>query len=388
MVLRFGQRGQLTDASGRALKLANGEIPDAFVPSVTPARFPVAGRRLPRAVLDVSRPWGRHAGAATLRAFVIEWQPRIAGRAGEELIRGGDGVLELSVSVDGQRIEGGLMAGTGGVLSAPSPRVPDARLPRFRVMGTNPAPPPDVVALIDALVAEYFTAHAAQPHVALLSLNCWQITARLIFQHENGGNRHFEQRAPSTRRIRFQGASYGLQRDMPLFGPPHGYGFGQLDSPPVNQGADDGPAWSFLENIRRAVRQIFRLYGLHAFNYLSTSPAGGAAFIGLAATNPRRQRAIYQRELVRRYNGGREFAFSTGDWRINPSLHQLVHDPPPAGPLRPNARLLYANRVLGPAGTAPVSYFTGNGVPNDRVHPPFGFPWPITFGPASYGPGT
>jgi hypothetical protein len=148
---------------------------------------------------------------------------------------------------------------------------------------------------------------------------------------------------------------------MPLFGPPHGYGFGQLDDPPV----DDKSAWSFLENIRRAIRQIFETYGLGAFNHIHGH---------MPAVPDQGIRAIYQRELVRRYNGGTEFRWNGHDWEIFPGLQKWAdpHDHTRGA----NPRLLYPN-LLG----TNIVYSVGAG---DHTV----FPWPIAFTATNYGPGT
>ena len=166
---------------------------------------------------------------------------------------------------------------------------------------------------------------------------------------------------------------------MPLFGFPHGYGFGQLDNP----AATPDQVWSFVENIREAVRRIFEMYGAGALNYLTTAvisnsattvqtalttirrntfpptPAGtaqyqaartaalaaaaaaGAAFQALALGA---RQAIYQRELVRRYNGGREFRYETlagaQSWVVHTSITTAARQP-------------YPNTVLGTAIAEP-----------------------------------
>jgi len=206
-------------------------------------------------------------------------------------------------------------------------------------------------------VADYFNSNVAVPRVALLPLAVWQETIHFILAHEAG--RQFENRGAGRRR--FAGTYYGHEQDMPFFGPPHGYGYGQHDNPRVS---DDG-AWSFLENLRESVRRVMEDKATDAYNHLS----------GHLPTPPnRRIRAVYRREFVRRYNGGSEFRWNGTDWEINPNLRQWED----AGDHSQgaNQRLPYPNRVLG----TNVVYFTGTGAATV-------FPWPIAFTVGDYGPG-
>jgi len=66
--------------------------------------------------------------------------------------------------------------------------------------------------------------------------------------------------------------------------------------------------------VRTAVRLVMEEKAAQAlYAFTVGAPAGGqAAFNALgtgSAADQRRQRAIYRREIVRRYNGGREFRF-------------------------------------------------------------------------------
>jgi hypothetical protein len=374
--LHFGQQGQFTDAAGQNITVSGqGEVPGAFVPVPTAITFPVAGRRLPQVVVSgQNRPWGRQATATQRETLLVEFQPAIV-EGNNEVMRGGDGVIVLqTLSIDNQRIDGGLIGGDDNTSVPPLATDPDMHFPRFRVRGLNPGPHPTVEALINALVEEFFTANAANPRIALLTLNCWQATARLIFQHENGGDRQFAERSSRSRFTQSRSSpppalaplllGYGLEDDMPLFGPPHGYGFGQLDlmgNPP--RGANNNEVWSFLENIRSSVRVIMEEKAIVAFNLFTqgigvpaaTRPAAIAAFNALAATDPQRRRAMYQREIVRRYNGGREFQFEGGNWVIHTTVGQARHN--------------YPNDVLG---TTP------------RVV----YPGPVALTAAQFGPGT
>ena len=351
VTLRFGHRGQLTDASARPLTLdADGGVPGALTTSTVPPDFPVATRRRPKVVVTGRRrAWGRAAGAPLTDALVVEYQPRIVDATGREILRGGDARLELvSATIDARPVPRAAAA------------TPLARLPDYRVVGVNPAPHADVGTLIDALVEERFNLQAALPRTTLLSLQAWKTTARRIFAHENGGDHQFEHRGAGRRR--FGAHFYGHEAGMPLFGPPHGYGFGQLDSPPTS----DDAAWSFLENIRESIRRIMVDKAQDAHALISAH---------LPTPLDRRIRATYQREIVRRYNGGREFEWSGTAWQINPSINRWANAADHSQGANP--RLDYPNRVLGTA----VAYSVGTGAATT-------FPWPITFAAGDFGPDT
>jgi hypothetical protein len=332
---------------------AQGEVPGAITPTPSQIAFPVEGRRLPMVVANgQSRAWGRQASATTKKTLLVEWQPNIVDGT-REVMRGGDGTLSLdTLSFDGARVDAGVLA------TATTGPVPDAKLPSFRVRGVNPPSPANN--LIHALVEEYFNTHATVPSVAILTLACWQATARLILAHEAG--RQFDHRGAGRRRYSSQ--YFGNEGDMPIFGPPHGYGYGQHDNPRVS---DDG-AWSFVENIRESVRRIIHDKGSSAYNLISTH---------LPATMNQRTRAVYQRELVRRYNGGTEFRWNatTSDWEIFPTVARWANNADHTQGA--NQRLGYPNNVLGTA----IVYSNGAAATTT-------FPWPIAFTAASYGPGT
>lgn len=346
--LRFNSVGSLVDAAGTAVTVgAGGEVPGAFVPAPTAMTFPVSGRRLPQVVVTgQSRAWGRHAGATARSSMLMELQPSIVEpTSNAEILRGGDGTLALNtLRIDGARIDGGLLSDEDG-FRPPSPDDPDCRWPPFRARGLNP-PRADVEALINAVVEAFFNANAAVPRIALLPLDVWQTTARLIILHESGkvGFKHFD---TAAQRVRFTRSStlvlgYGLEGGMPIFGAPHGYGFGQLDFV-FGRGPNPDEVWSFLENVRTAVRVIMDEKARAAFQRF-TQGAGAAAF---AALPLRRRRAMYRREIVRRYNGGREFTFEAfggqQQWVINARSSQIQ----------------YANEVLGTAinyGNLPTAF--------------------------------
>ncbi|HYV45593.1 MAG TPA: hypothetical protein VFA20_12065 [Myxococcaceae bacterium] len=340
---------------------SSGDVTGAITPAPAQLSFPVSNRRLPLVVVNgQSRAWGRQSGATSREALLVEWQPAIVSGT-TEIIRGGDGRIALaSLSVDGRRADAGVFtapaSGAGGSTAAGS--TADAELPTFRVRGVNPPVP--ATALIDALVEEYVNAHAAVASVTALTLACWQQTVRLILAHEAG--HQFEHRGAGRRR--YAGQYHGHEQDMPIFGPPHGYGYGQHDNPPVS---DDG-AWSVVANIRESVRRVIQDKGGSAWGLISGH---------LPAAMNQRTRAAYQRELVRRYNGGTELRWNatSNDWEIFPTVAQWANNADHSQGANP--RLLYPNNVLGTA----VVYSNGAGAAAT-------FPWPIAFTAASYGPGT
>jgi hypothetical protein len=326
---------------------AQGRVANAITPAPVTPTFPVAGRRAPQVIVSgQSRAWGRQSGATSKDTLIIEWQPEVVDNA-REVMRGGDGNLSVNnISIAGARID------VGVVLSG-SPSTPDLKVPTFRVLGLNPGTRNDVIALVNGLVVEFFNTHLAQARVALLPLAVWQDTARRIVFHESVSTNQpghdfghqFEFRGAGRRR--FSGQFFGHEQDMPIFGAPHGYGFGQLDNPPISP--DQG--WSFLENIKETVRRIMQDKAAAAFNHL-TLPAAGAPATAFSAFNLRRRRAMFRREVVRRYNGGVEFQFEAGAWVIHTGV--------------PAARQGYPNTILG---TTVV------------------YPGPTNFDTADFGPG-
>jgi len=322
--------------------------------------FPVTGRRTPKVfVTGKQRVWGRQSSASPVAAVVIEWQPAIVDGSGDEILRGGNGLLQVdTVRIDSTRIDGGLrVAATPSPAATPPPLAdPDLRLPMFRIRGLNPPSPASTV--IDSLVADYDNRHNTVARVTLLTLACWQETIRRILAHEAG--HQFEYRGSHT--IRFSGQAFGLEQDMPIFGPPHGYGYGQHDNPPVSNDS----AWNFFENIKESIRRIMEDKATGAFTAVSAH---------MPTPSTQRIRAVYQREIVRRYNGGTEFHWNGTDWEISPGLQEWADNADHSK--GPNPRLLYPNRVLGSA----IVYSTGAGAATT-------FPWPITFTSTNYGPGT
>ncbi|MBK8258891.1 MAG: hypothetical protein IPK82_40310 [Polyangiaceae bacterium] len=333
----------------------SGEVQNALTPAPVSPTFPVTGRRLPQVkVSGVTRRWGRQSAATLLPTLLIEHQPLVVNSAAQEIIRGGDGQLTLtSLTVDGAAVDPGRLPGTTGT-SVPPAATPLAGLPTFRIQGANP-PAADRRAIIDAVVEEYVTAHAADAWVAALPLAAWQTTVALIVQHESIGGTHFDER--STSRLRFGTERFGHEQDMPTFGAPAGYGWGQLDSPPVTNDA----AWSFVENLRAATDLLIGQKARAAHTAMNAH---------LPSPMTRLAQAAFRREAVRRYNGNTEMSWSGTTWVINPTSAQT------AGVGVPNPRLNYPNEVLGTT----VVYFTGSGAS-------LTFPWPIAFPPAQFGPG-
>ncbi len=335
---------ELTHGTAPALAAAPGAI-----------GFPVAGRRLPGVLVDAPRTFGRQGGA-TQPSLVIEWQPRVVDGAGNEIIRGGNGTLAAQVALGSAAL--------------------DVRLPAFRVTGENPQPDADVEALIVALVDQYYDAHSGEARIQLLSRACWETTVLRVFRHESGvrhGYQQFDSRgALRSTFTRAPSRVYGLEDALPLFGPPHGYGVGQLDSI-FGRGPNDDEVWSFVENIRSGVRLLMEDKATAAYALVSAH---------LPAPVDQRTRAVYQREIVRRYNGGTEFEFSGGAFVINPSQRYADSTDPSKGP---NLNLRYPNQVLG---TGVVYFTSAAGVADTPDGAATVFPWPITFTAANFGPGT
>lgn len=388
--MHFGRNGQFVDAHGANVVVNAGELPNAFDTPPTQAAFPVTGRRLPKMLVSgQQRPWGRKTGAVTKDAWVCECQLRlIQTRNGNdvELIRGGDGSLKADLTVDG-----------ANVVQAPETG-PAMRLPRFRIRGFNPTPQ-QADAVRDAVVDQFVNLHGSDAWVAMLPARAWRETARLIFAHEAGGQQ-FDLRHSQ---ILFLGRGinlyYGNENGMPFFGGPHGYGFVQVDygPNPIGAGAEHvatadqlhDELWNYVDCIRGGVRHLINVKGRSAFNHLH----------GHILADARRMRAVFQREVVRRYNGGSEFVFHGGDWMIHPSI---IWTNPHHHSEGVHGGMLYPNSVLGTA----VTYFTGDNHANriitvtpatqsaadqaaadTQVDQRTQFNWPVQFNTADYGPG-
>ncbi|MEV6812937.1 hypothetical protein [Micromonospora sp. NPDC051296] len=384
-VLHYGAQGQFTDRTGRDLVVdADGRLPGVFDPAPSQVPFPVADRRLPAVVVSgQNRPWGRAAGAATRPALVLEFQPTVTeadatvpgGR--REIIRGGDGLLRVSAfRIDQQPFDVGVVAAADGTLGPPPGDTPLLRLPDFRVIGQDPAPDADIEAVILALVDEYYDGHLAVDSVNILSRACWRWTVLEIFSHESGirgGYSQFDTRGAGRRRWTRQGGEwlYGTENDMPLFGPPHGYGVGQLDDI-FARGANADEVWNWRENIRSGVRLLMEEKAGVVYNIMRNH-----------LPNPvdRRSRAVFQREVVRRYNGGGEFRREGGDWVIRPRLQYATPGDPASGP-HPNLR--YPNAILPQV----IYYTNAAGAAHVAAGAATVYPWPIAFTADLYGPET
>jgi hypothetical protein len=114
---------------------------------------------------------------------------------------------------------------------------------------------------------------------------------------------------------------------MPLFGAPAGYGMGQHDPPIVSE----QDLWNFREHVRYGIELIMATKGRAAYSHLNGQHP--------LDSNEKLDRAIFLREVVRRYNGGLEFVYENGNWVMKGLT-------PKHKPLEPTARE-YANKMLG-----------------------------------------
>jgi hypothetical protein len=347
---------------------ANGDVPAAFNPTVTALSFP-GPRRAPTVLVDnASRAWGRHAGAASRPALVFQWQP--SKNNGQEEIHGGDGLLSLlSLQIDGQAVDAGLVLPRPTSDTAPTPDTaepdpnappppPDpklkppaansaiARVPTFRVRGQNPSRA-QLANTVDALVADHIAANR-DDWLSVFTVAEWQDVARRVCGSESGF-RHFANVPFGDFLIgvrSFGGKAYGKQRDMSTFGPPHGYGLGQRDPP-----GSAAVVFDYLENARECVRLLMKDKAQVALADLRSA----TATINLptdVATFTRLHKNLFLRATVRRYNGGREFAPNAAGtaWDVSPSIKK---DP----------TIFYCDNVLGTS----VPYETLIPTPNTRL---------------------
>jgi hypothetical protein len=122
-------------------------------------------------------------------------------------------------------------------------------------------------------------------------------------------------------------------------------------------------------------------------------------------------RAVFRREVVRRYNGGHEFIWNNGQWMVSPTVRQW--EKPAERRRGPYRNILYCNQVLGtnvtywtysmpqPPGAPPVlrpNFFApapNGGTPAQIAAAEadaglrYQFPWPVAFinaAGANYGP--
>jgi len=289
-------------------------------PPYAAAPYPLSGRRAPALWLDQRlRTWGWTADGPVVPTLVLEWQPPIvtAERNGfAEIMLGGDGKLELAQLT----FAGKSVARPSAAPTSPSsaPAGPLLVLPTFRVKGDNPA---------DASVQDVMAARPDDGPVQMLSAEVWKKLARTLMFHESGGQ-HFStgvSRAPFRERTPFQ--CHGLQSGMPKFGAPAGYGLGQHDPPRSLQ-----DMWNFYEHVRLGIEMLItKEFGKKAYDYLTG--------LHTLSSTSRLDKAIFLRETVRGYNGGRETVYEGGQWKLRPWVGK--HSPMPA------ARLPYVTKVLG-----------------------------------------
>jgi hypothetical protein len=370
ITLHFDASGNLMDDTGKALALGSqGEIPNAFATAPVQIPFPVAGRRLPLVVLSgQQRPWGRQPGAPQKDALLIEFQPKIANAAGAEILRGGNGKIRLTtIQIDGHDIDPGRIEGSHHALHAPPAADPLIALPEFRIRGRNPSRA-DVETAIDGIANDVLNTMAVvggavtaqlQDSAAFIPLAAWQETTKLVCHKEsNDGGEHYSHfLVDHTKTERFGTQAFGWEKDMPMFGPPHGYGLAQRD-PPNNDFdafgcAADEIVWNFVIGIRCGIVELIQKGGLALGNF--RTPAAAASSINFSHLGVQEQRAMFQRDAIRRYNGNAEFHFDGHHWMVNP----------------PHPDNDYPNQVLNPSGATDVDYTAV----------------PVQLAPANFGPG-
>jgi hypothetical protein len=329
------------------LKVSNDGPSTAEIdPPYAAALYPVSGRRIPTLWLDQRlRSWGWTANGAVVPTLVLEWQPPVveAKRNGyTEIMLGGDGKLEVA------QIN---FAGKPVVRPSANPSPPSdtaagplLALPTFRVKGDNP-PREIVTVLVDAAVEDVAAAHPDAGPVQMLPVEVWKDLAHRLMAHESRGQQFSESvgRQVYAEKTPFQ--CHGIQSGMPKFGAPAGYGLGQHDPPRSHQ-----DMWNFYEHIRLGIEElIFTRYGKSAYDYLT-------GLCPLSATN-RLDKAIFLRETVRGYNGGREFVYENGQWKMSPwVVSEGKHVSIPA------KRRQYANRALGTTVRYPHSVATSENI--------------------------
>ncbi len=209
------------------------------------------------------------------------------------------------------------------------------------------------------IYCEFFASISGrEKYIKLLDYSCWEDMLIRIFEHESGARQydnHSRYYGPDHRRhgTNPSGPSvemwFGREKFTPMFGFPQGYGAGQLD-PPRNR-AD---MWDTVSNIQGTVERIMVTKGNEAganmSNYLNTSNGT------ITIADHHRARATFHRDVIRRYNGGREFQWeaSASEYRIRPN---------------PSSRPQYVNKALGrqaphplavPYGGSSATVFTSN----------------------------
>lgn len=282
--------------------------------------FPVDRRRLPEALLEAERDWlGQRAPA-----ICLEWQPALVDAQGRERFLGGDGELRATVTVSNGPRTNSIVPG-------------DLRLtsPTFRVVGDPSAPrieDNELNALVTACVREYLADSRHHTRAtAVLSEAEWISTVQVICEQESQG---MQFNLLGTHLSKYTEIRFARESGTPLYGPPQGYGIAQLDPPP-----HANATWSLHDCVREQVIVVLR----HKAN---------AAYAKLAdhLTGDRRSKAIFRREVVKRYNGGSEFEIIGGELKVCPSngalkrKGQLVLDA--QGRPQVTAFATYPNHVL------------------------------------------
>jgi hypothetical protein len=306
-------------------------------PPFAAAPYPLPERRVPALWLDQRlRSWNWTTDGPAVPTLVLEWQPPIVEVKRNdftEIMLGGDGKLV----VEQLNFAGKTVARPSADPTPPSspPSGSLLALPSFRVKGDSPAKE-EVEKLVDTAVENLMATHPDDGPVQMLSEKVWKKLARQLLLHESGCEQfspHVE-RAVYRRPVPFQ--CHGIQSGMPKFGAPAGYGLGQHDPPRSVQ-----DMWNFYEHIRVGIEElIVTHYGKGAYEYLTgLNPS-------LSSSN-RLDKAIFLREMVRGYNGGREFVYEQGHWIMRPWTWVREKGKPPRKVPLGSDSLPYVNNVLG-----------------------------------------
>lgn len=314
------------DVTARKLDgVDKGRVTNAFTPAPPTLAFPEAGRRQPGVLVsepsaELKRAWGRHGGSAQ-PGTVIEWQPIFTtdgAAASKPVMRGGNVEIKLtSLTLAGAPVAGDLQFSRptpqGQKPSAAPPTAPLAFVPHFRIHGLNPSRD-DLNLLVDAITEREFNANrASKPYLDFLPLAVWQLALRGITIHETDGRQFATPGRQATGVIAFGGTTtfaHGKERDMPIFGHPHGFGVGQLDPP-----SNIEQLWNLEEAVLGCVQRLLLEKAADARSGL------GHEFLGTAPLSTR-SKNVFLRESVRRFNGGREFVRNAADddWEVSPSI--------------------------------------------------------------------
>jgi hypothetical protein len=209
------------------------------------------------------------------------------------------------------------------------------------VKGDNPSRA-EVTKLVDAAVEDVVAAHATEGPTQMLPLRVWKELAHRVVFHESGGEQFGTgvHRAPFRERTPFQ--CHGLQSGMPNFGAPAGYGIGQHDPPRSVQ-----DMWNFHEHIRIGIEELVAtIYARSAYDYLRGLCPSLSASRSL-------DKAIFLRETVRGYTGGREFVYEDDRWVMRPWILKKKEGEAPKRVPLPAKRIGYVDTVLGTTTTYP-----------------------------------